>query len=84
MSSFEMRQQRDLALACLLLASCVASAVCASALGDPERPAIEEARRAVSLHERLLGESARAVQQNQQALEAARSAYAEAVNAGRK
>jgi type VI protein secretion system component VasK len=79
MTSSEMRQQRDLALACLLLAACAALAVFASAFGDPERPAIEEARKAVALHERLLNESARAVQQNLQALDAARAAYAEAV-----
>jgi Pyruvate/2-oxoacid:ferredoxin oxidoreductase gamma subunit len=84
MTPADLRQQRDQALACLLLAACTALAVFATALGVPERPAIEEARKAVALHERLLEESARAVQQNQKALDAARAAYEEALKAPRR
>lgn len=71
-----MKLQRDQALACLILAICITLAVFLSVFGKREKLAIEDARKAVALHEGLLRESAKTLQQNQDALTAARAALA--------
>jgi hypothetical protein len=68
MSPSAMRFQRDQALACMILALCTCLAAFLSAFGGGDPPAITAARSAVAFHEGLLLETAKALQQNQDAL----------------
>ena len=70
-----MRLQRDQALSCLVLSVGAALAVFLSVFGPKERVALENARGAVALHEGLLRQSAAVLQQNRDALGAARAAF---------
>jgi hypothetical protein len=76
MTLSETQTQRDRALACLILAVCLSVTVLLSVFGSKEKLAIETARNAVTLHEGLLRDSARTLQQNQDALKTARAALA--------
>ena len=81
MNCSEMRSQRDLAVACFVLAFCVSLAVFLSVFGRSTSNAIDDAKKAVAIHERMLGESAKALKQNQDALGEARAALDRLVRA---
>jgi hypothetical protein len=68
MSSRTIKGQRDQAFVCWILSLCIAGAVFFSVFGRQERIAIEEVRNAVAIHEGLLQESDRILQQNKSAL----------------
>jgi hypothetical protein len=74
MSVSEIRAQRDQALACLILAVCIALAVFISVFGDRDRSAIDSAHAAVAVHEGLLRQSAENLKTNQDALYGVRAA----------
>jgi hypothetical protein len=74
MNIAELQMQRDRALACLILAVCISLACFLSVFGKGERLAMESAKSAVVAHEILLRETARTLDQNQEALIAVRAA----------
>ena len=74
MSVSEMHAQRDQALACLVLAACIALAVFLSVFGKHDRIAIDAAKAAVGVHEKLLQESADDLKTNQDALNSVQAA----------
>lgn len=67
--------QRDQALACMILALCITLAVFFSVFGEHERMAIENAKKMAALHETLLRQSSDVLRQNQEALNMARTAF---------
>jgi len=69
MNAAEMQSQRDGALGCLILAVCVTLATFLNVFGKQERLSIEDARRAVAVHETLAREAAENLKQNQNALD---------------
>jgi hypothetical protein len=69
-----LQSQRDYALACMILALCIALSVHLSVFGRGESLAIANARRAVAIHETLLRDTTRAFQQDQDALNSVRAA----------
>ena len=74
MSVSEMHAQRDQALACLVLAVCIALAVFLSVFSGHDRTAIDSAKAAVVIHEKLLQESSDNLETNQDALKSVQAA----------
>jgi uncharacterized protein HemX len=74
MSTSDMQVQRDQALACFILALCIALAVFLSVFGKQEALNIRSARDAVAAHETLLRQSYEVLKQNQDSLSAVRAA----------
>jgi hypothetical protein len=83
MNAEDIRRQRDQALACMILALCIAAAAFLSVFGDTDSLAIEQARRTAEVHEGLLRGTKEALRQNVLARDAARSAL-EAIQKSRR
>lgn len=82
MSAPSILRERNQALACMLLATCIAGATFLSVFGRGDLLAIENARQAAAVHEGLLRQTREALRQNLQARDAARAAF-EAVQKSR-
>jgi type VI protein secretion system component VasK len=74
MNVSDIRAQRDQALACLVLAVCIALAVFLSVFSERDRIAIDSAKAAVAVHEKLLQESSDNLKTNQDALNSVQAA----------
>jgi hypothetical protein len=83
MSPSVMEHQRNQALACMILAICIAGATFLSVFGTGDSVAIARAREAAVVHEGLLRDTTEALRQNQQARDAVRLVY-EALERSRK
>jgi hypothetical protein len=74
MTDSSIKQRRDQALACLVLASCIALAAFSSVFGDSDMRAIEQARKSLTVHENLRRDTVKALQENREALAAVETA----------
>jgi hypothetical protein len=74
MSATSMRTQRNQAVACMVLSLVISSAVFLSVFGSTDSLAIAGARRAAAVHEAILRDTSRALEQNQAALAAVQAA----------
>jgi hypothetical protein len=76
MTPSEMKQQKDRALACFVMALAIAASVFLSVFGAGGKRVLDAAEKEIALHENLLRQSELDLQQNQAALSEAKGALA--------